>query len=60
MELFQLTCGDPLYILRQFARALSAEKLVGFLVLERFDQANNLTLFVHNAKRYGRRSNVHG
>jgi len=52
MELFQLACGDPLYILRQFARELSAENLFGFLALERFDHAESITLFVHNAKRY--------
>ena len=53
MELFQLACSYPLYILRQFARELPAENLFGFLALERFDHAESLTLFVNNAKRYG-------
>jgi hypothetical protein len=53
MELFQLACGYPLDILRQFARELSAENLFGFLALKRFDHAESITLFVNNAKRYG-------
>jgi hypothetical protein len=51
--LFQLACGYPLYILRQFARKLPAENLLGFLALERFNHAESITLFVNNAKRYG-------
>jgi hypothetical protein len=54
MELFQLARGDPLNILRQFARELAAENLFGFLALKRFDRSESITLFVNNAKRYGR------
>jgi hypothetical protein len=52
MELLQLACGDSLDILGQFARELPAEDPLGFLALERFDHGENITLLVHNAKRY--------
>jgi hypothetical protein len=37
---------------------LSAENLFGFLALERFDHAESITLFVNNAKRYGRMEDI--